>query len=177
MLTIQVSQKKTFKCNRNSNLHNLSLIDVCRYRTASFAGRRLEALGWGTIEFGGPLSQRLQKVSLEVTNQSHCEAAYPNKITSGQFCTYTPGKDTCNSDSGGPLMYAANTTGISLLYQIGITRYEWERFRLEQINDTISCIFSYGLYCAGSAPSINTKVTAYLDWIVSEARTANFCIQ
>lgn len=96
---------------------------MSRYRTASFAGRRVEALGWGTTSFGGPLSNRLQKVSLDVTNQSYCESAYPNKITSAQFCTYTPEKDTCNSDSGGPLMYTANTTGISLLYQIGITRY------------------------------------------------------
>lgn len=94
----------------------------CRYRTASFAGRRVEALGWGTTEFGGPLSNRLQKVNLEVTNKSSCESAYPNKITSAQFCTFTPGKDTCNSDSGGPLMYTENATGISLLYQIGITR-------------------------------------------------------
>lgn len=105
---------------------------------------------------GGPLSNRLQKVSLEITNQSSCESAYPNKITSAQFCTYTNGKDTCNSDSGGPLMYTTNTTGVNLLYQIGVT--------------------SYGLYCASSSPSVNTKVAAYLDWIINEARSANFCI-
>lgn len=127
MFTLQVSKiflgfnLSYFKC-RNSMVNVLSFVNIFRYRAASFAGRRVEALGWGTLEFGGPLSNRLQKVSLEVTNQSYCESAYPNKITSGQFCTYTPGKDTCNSDSGGPLMYTANTTGISLLYQIGITR-------------------------------------------------------
>lgn len=71
-----------------------------RYATASFANRQVEALGWGTIEFGGPVSNRLQKVSLEVTNHSSCESAYPNRITSAQFCTYSQGKDTCQSDSG-----------------------------------------------------------------------------
>lgn len=125
-----------------------------RYQSASFTGRRVEALGWGTTEYGGPLAHRLQKVTLDITNQTVCEAAYPNKITSGQFCTYTSGKDTCSSDSGGPLLY----TGVnSLIYQIGIT--------------------SYGLYCATSVPGVNTKVSTYLDWITDEARYAKFCIQ
>lgn len=132
------------------------IFEMERYQTTSFAGRRVEALGWGTTEFGGPLSNRLQKVSLDVINQSACESAYPNRITSGQFCTYTRGKDTCNSDSGGPQFFT-DVNGNNLLYQIGIT--------------------SYGLYCATSMPSVNTRVTAYLDWIVSEARYARFCVQ
>lgn len=127
-----------------------------KYQTATFEGRRVEALGWGTTEFGGPVSNRLRKVSLNVTSQSMCQAAYPNKINSGQFCTYSRGKDTCNSDSGGPLMYT-DTTGNNLLYQIGIA--------------------SYGLYCASTTPSVNTRVAAYLDWIMNEARYAIFCVQ
>lgn len=126
-----------------------------RYQAASFDGRRVEALGWGTVEYGGPVSNRLQKVALDVTSQTKCEAAYPNRITSGQFCTYTRNKDTCSYDSGGPLLYSdANN---NLLYQIGIT--------------------SFGVSCATSMPSVSTRVAAYLDWITSEARYAHFCVQ
>lgn len=57
-------------------------------------------LGWGTTEFGGPVSTKLQKVSLNVVNPSKCEAAYPDSITSGHICTFTQNKDTCSYDSG-----------------------------------------------------------------------------
>lgn len=108
------------------------------------------------MEYGGPVSNRLQKVSLDVQSQSKCENAYPNRITSGQFCTHTRNKDTCSYDSGGPLLYS-DPTGNNLLYQIGIT--------------------SFGVNCASSMPSVATRVAAYLDWIRSEARYARFCVQ
>ncbi|XP_055317480.1 venom serine protease-like [Sitodiplosis mosellana] len=127
-----------------------------KYQSASFEGRSVVALGWGTIEYGGPVSSRLQKVALDVTSQLKCEAAYPNRITSGQFCTYTRNKDTCSYDSGGPLLFS-DVTGNNLLYQIGIT--------------------SFGVNCASSMPSVSTRVAAYLDWITSEARYARFCVQ
>lgn len=59
-----------------------------------------ELLGWGTTEFGGPVSTRLQKVYLNVVDQSQCQAAYPDSITSSHICTFTRNKDTCSYDSG-----------------------------------------------------------------------------
>lgn len=112
-------------------------------------------MGWGTIEYGGPVSTRLQKVILDIVSQPKCEQSYPGSITSAQICTYARGKDTCSYDSGGPLLFTDTTN--SLLYQIGIT--------------------SYGLNCATSTPSVSTKVTSYLDWIVSETRYAQYCVQ
>lgn len=94
------------------------------------------------------------KVLLDVVEQSRCEAAYPDRITSAQICTYSPGKDTCNYDSGGPLMFT-DPTNDNTLYQIGIT--------------------SYGQACAASNPSVSTKVADYLDWIRQNAPYANFC--
>lgn len=73
---------------------------ISRFRTASFEGRRVEAIGWGTVEYGGPVSSRLLKVSLDVVNQTKCESSYPNSVTSAQLCTYSRNKDTCSYDSG-----------------------------------------------------------------------------
>lgn len=58
--------------------------------------------GWGQTEYTGPKSDVLLKVSLTVTTNNYCSQMHPSMIiTSNQMCTYTPGKDTCQSDSGG----------------------------------------------------------------------------
>lgn len=73
---------------------------VSRYEHESFIGR-VEALGWGTTSFGGTVSTKLQKVTLDVVENAQCQNAYPDTpITSAQICTYTPDKDTCGYDSG-----------------------------------------------------------------------------
>lgn len=117
----------------------------------TFVGRILEAAGWGTLEFGGPVSSKLMKVPLNVVDISKCATAYPNSITTSQVCTYTSGKDTCNLDSGGPLFYTDNGT----LYEIGI--------------------ISYGTACASSKPSVNTMISQYLEWIRQRTPNAVYC--
>lgn len=82
------------------SLKNIFFFQISRFRTASFEGRRVEAIGWGTVEHGGPVSSRLLKVSLDVVNQTKCESSYPNSVTSAQLCTYSRNKDTCSYDSG-----------------------------------------------------------------------------
>lgn len=57
--------------------------------------RAVEATGWGTLEFGGPLSTTLQKVSLNVISNENCETQYPAAITPQQMCTFRRNKDTC----------------------------------------------------------------------------------
>lgn len=125
-----------------------------RYRTASFVNRRVEALGWGTTEFGGPISTKLLKVALDVVDLSRCQSAYPGRVTDAQVCTYAPNRDTCSYDSGGPLLFT-DTVGNGLVYQVGIT--------------------SYGEACATSRPSVSTRITAYLDWIRSATPDAVYC--
>lgn len=59
-------------------------------------------LGWGQTEFTGPKSDVLQKVSLQVTDIDYCASMHPTMLINfNQICTYAPGKDTCQSDSGG----------------------------------------------------------------------------
>lgn len=128
-----------------------------RYRYASFVGRQAEALGWGTIEFGGPISSRLLKVQLDVVDQSRCENAYSQSFTSAQVCTFTRNKDTCSQDSGGPLIITDTSNNNNLLYQIGIT--------------------SFGVHCASSMPSVSTRITSYLDWIEKVTPLAKYCVQ
>lgn len=61
-----------------------------------FSGDDVIATGWGTTEFGGPVSDYLRKVDLTVLSNSDekCVSAYP-KIQDSQLCAYKEGKDTC----------------------------------------------------------------------------------
>ncbi|KAM3956826.1 venom serine protease [Aphomia sociella] len=116
-------------------------------------GNKVTVLGWGTLFPGGPVSNVLRKVDLDIMSQNQCKARVPS-LTSQQICTYTPGKDACQDDSGGPLLYTDPSTG--LLFNIGVV--------------------SYGRFCASQGePGVNTRVSAYLSWIVNNTPGANYC--
>ncbi|XP_052862909.1 venom serine protease-like [Anopheles cruzii] len=118
--------------------------------TATFAGSVVVATGWGTLDFGSPASKVLQKVSLNVITQQSCQSQMPN-ILASHICTYTPGRDTCQYDSGGPLYL---TSG-GYLYLVGVV--------------------NYGVGCATSKPSVSARVTSYLSWIQSNTPGVSYC--
>lgn len=76
-----------------------------------------------------------------------CQTDLPNeRILGSNICTYTPGKDTCQFDSGGPLLWMNPSN--RRLYLTGIV--------------------SFGVGCGSDNPAVNTRVSSYLDWIVSK---------
>lgn len=54
----------------------------------------IQLSGWGLTSFGGKKATKLQKVNLNVINPEDCKKKEP-KVTNGNICTYTPGKDSC----------------------------------------------------------------------------------
>ncbi|KAM8978101.1 transmembrane protease serine 6 [Sarcophilus harrisii] len=62
--------------------------------------------GWGALQEGGPSSNTLQKVDVELIQQDLCNEAYRYQITPQMLCAgYRRGKkDACQGDSGGPLV-------------------------------------------------------------------------
>ncbi|KAM7325652.1 hypothetical protein ACRRTK_015905 [Alexandromys fortis] len=71
---------------------------------------------------------------------SVCHSAYPHKITRNMFCVgfLEEEKDSCEDDSGGPLV----------------------------CNEELQGIVSWGTSCGKDRkPGVNTKVCNYLDWI------------
>ncbi|XP_058461900.1 venom serine protease-like [Malaya genurostris] len=115
-----------------------------------FKNLQVDVAGWGTTSFGGQQSTTLRRATLNVIANENCNVQYVN---SKKLCTYAPGKDTCQFDSGGPLYLR----GVQNMYTIGI--------------------ISYGGVCAGSTPSVNTRITAFLDWIRSKTGDAIFCVK
>ncbi|CAH2057359.1 unnamed protein product, partial [Iphiclides podalirius] len=115
-----------------------------KFLNKDFAGSKVTVLGWGTLFPGGPTSPTLQKVDVDVISQQVCQRQVP-ALTPRQMCTFTPGKDSCQDDSGGPLLYTDPSNG--LLYSVGIV--------------------SYGAFCASNSPAVNARVTTLLDWVVA----------
>nr|QRN45226.1 silk gland serine protease [Tineola bisselliella] len=126
-----------------------------KFRGSSFADTYVTALGWGTSFFGGPTSNTLQKVRLRVISDSTCQAKGVSDVTPRQLCTFEPHKDTCQFDSGGPLLYTDANNGLE--YNIGIV--------------------SLGDFCATSKPAVNTRVTDIMDWITYNSPDATYCIK
>lgn len=106
-----------------------------------YENRIVEAVGWGTTSYGGVQPSALQKVTLRVIPQQSCVNYYGSKITYSQICTYEYRKDSCQLDSGGPIFLYEN----GVVYLVGI--------------------ISYGTSCGSGAPSVNTRITYYADWI------------
>ncbi|XP_033225818.1 venom serine protease 34-like [Belonocnema kinseyi] len=119
----------------------------------SFSGAVVEILGWGTTEFAGPTSNILQKAKVSVINLSKCLNTFPNLVDS-QMCTLGQGTDACQFDSGGPVLWENPTSG--RLVSVGI--------------------ISYGIACGTKNPSVNTRVGAFVDWILSVTPDANYCM-
>jgi secreted trypsin-like serine protease len=121
---------------------------VCLPRKSppSYENIKSTVTGWGTLNYGGELSDTLQEVEVTTMTNSACSSGTlydPSWITDNMICAADDGKDACQGDSGGPLI--AKETGESYS-QIGVV--------------------SWGIGCAGAnAPGVYSRVTSKLDWI------------
>ena len=89
-------------------------------------GAMFRVFGWGRTTQGGTASDVLRQVDVPLADCS----AYPGEITNTMFCAGTPGKDSCQGDSGGGL------------YADGL----------------LAGIVSWGEGCAGPKPGVYTNV-------------------
>ncbi|XP_049643041.1 kallikrein-13-like isoform X3 [Suncus etruscus] len=85
--------------------------------------------------------QALQCVNIEIRSDEECRQVYPGKITLNMLCAGTQegGKDSCEGDSGGPLL----------------------------CNGTLHGIISWGDFPCGqpNRPGVYTRVPRYISWI------------
>ncbi|XP_040570873.2 proclotting enzyme [Lepeophtheirus salmonis] len=115
-------------------------------RNKFFTGQEALAIGWGQQYFGGPFSDVLLQVKVNVWAQEPCTRNYARKnrnITREMLCAGNGGRDSCGGDSGGPL---------NCLNEKGV----WE----------LCGVISFGFRCALTEyPGVYVRVTQYIDWI------------
>ncbi|PRD31714.1 UNVERIFIED_CONTAM: Clotting factor B [Trichonephila clavipes] len=109
-------------------------------------------------DHGGEHQENLHEVTVPIVSTDDCALAY-SRIKSAAFLARGSthvlcaglkegGKDSCKSDSGGPLM-------------IPLSNDSW----------TVIGIVSFGYRCAEPGfPGVYTRVTHYLEWIYSNTQ-------
>ncbi|XP_055606240.1 CLIP domain-containing serine protease B4-like [Uranotaenia lowii] len=112
--------------------------------------------GWGYTDHESDPNAKLEPsryklyTILEIADQQKCKTAYARNqranLDNGQYCTTGKrGQDTCNGDSGGPLMKEIAEQGRH--YQVGIVSFGPRR-------------------CGLGLPGVNTRIEPYYRWIV-----------
>jgi trypsin len=89
------------------------------------AGATVTAIGFGTTQDGGSISNTLQEVNLEMVDWNTCQKAYgANLDRQSMICAAGNGKDSCQGDSGGPLLYNGVVVGmVSFGYGCAVQTY------------------------------------------------------
>ena len=111
----------------------------------------LIALGWGhTVASRGPRATFLQQTKLGYVPNDIClqsrenSISYQGRIHEDMMCTFAPGRDTCNGDSGGPVIVPGSIPADDV--QVGIV--------------------SWGEDCADPIfPGVASRVSHSYDWI------------
>jgi len=116
------------------------------------AGTECIAVGWGKSKKYPKQrsSKRLKEAILPLVSRQECKSAFNFTITKNQMCAgYKDGRsDSCDGDSGGPLLCLAKTSSGERWIVYGITSFG--------SNDGCGIAGRYGVY---------TKVNNYSDWI------------
>ncbi|XP_050354197.1 melanization protease 1-like [Nymphalis io] len=133
----------------HKNVAPICLPVLSKLRNVTLVGKVGTIAGWGTTE-DGTKSFPLRKVDIPILPTSACYEQNP-ETTPNQFCAGELGKDSCNGDSGGPLMVENQVNGKFKMIQYGIV--------------------SYGpKICGSAAPGVYTNLVSYMDWILSNMR-------
>jgi len=156
-----VEEVRTLSYNPETGENDLALVRIgapgarglprVSFASPPETSRSVTAIGWGAITEGGPTSAVLRQVTVPVWDQVQCAASYTQadagrRITDSMVCAGGEGKDSCQGDSGSPLL--AGTSGSS---QVGIV--------------------SFGVGCGRKDfPGVYTRVDRYLEWIKSNTK-------
>jgi secreted trypsin-like serine protease len=80
---------------------NVAFVKLNMDESYPAAGATSRTMGWGTTSSGGSSSNVLLEVDLPVISNELCAQKYPNDpIFPSSICTFQPGKDSCQGDSG-----------------------------------------------------------------------------
>lgn len=134
---------------------------ICLPQTAedlnrNYDGENCTVVGWGRTENGTSSDKKL-KVAIPVVPLRECSAPYRNLgmiVSSKQICAGGQAdKDSCNGDSGGPLMREVVDSERNRRWmQLGLV--------------------SYGTSRCGQPgfPGVYTRISEYMDWIVANIK-------
>ncbi|XP_015184241.1 PREDICTED: venom serine protease, partial [Polistes dominula] len=137
--------------------YSMKVGPVClpfNYMTRNLTNETVTALGWGKLRYNGQNSKVLRKVDLHVITREQCETHYGAAIANANLlCTFDVGRDACQNDSGGPILWRSPTTDNLIL--VGVV--------------------NFGRTCADDAPGGNARVTSFMEFIHNATIGETYC--
>ena len=153
---VKVINHKAYNKPKNSINNDISLIeldaDVTEYEPIPIVddgsygkgGATALSIGWGnTINRGIGPATVLQEITVPILTNEACQERYFSTIGEGKVCSGEDAGSSCDGDSGGPVVGIDAVSGQYVL--IGI--------------------HSYGGYSCLVKPAVQTRVSAYREWI------------
>ncbi|KAL4112928.1 hypothetical protein QTP88_016643 [Uroleucon formosanum] len=131
----------------NQFIQPICLPILLQHRATSLVEFELSLAGWGSTMLSQS-SDSLMEVELPVVENSECKQKYSIfdiDIDDTQLCAGIKGRDGCNGDSGGPLMWPNG----SQYYLVGVMNF-----------GHVNCAKT-------SIPGIYARVTSFLEWIAN----------
>ena len=120
------------------------LVSINTNTSIPAVGELVTAIGFGATSYLGALSSTLQKMSVPASTPEACSTAYNAQVanTTIKFCAGGGLVDSCNGDSGGPLLNGDGST------------------------DLLVGLVSSGFKCAIEGfPGVYTRISGVLDFI------------
>ncbi|XP_015171014.1 PREDICTED: uncharacterized protein LOC107063621 [Polistes dominula] len=144
-------------------VYNEFVIPICmphgNLLEKNYIGEMAIVAGWGINDIETLRSSKLlQTVMMPIQDTEKCIESYKNraKISDQQICVGgIIGEDSCNGDSGGPLMKVETVDELPKYYLIGIVS-----FGVKECGNTTS-------------PGVYTRVSRYINWILNNIKLFN----
>ena len=132
----------------DSNAKVIRLADQSFFDSNISAGTTLKVSGWGAMQSGGGIADKLMQVEVPYVTNEVCNSseAYNGGVQDTEMCAgfKQGGKDSCQGDSGGPLVIEQNGEFI----QVGVVSW----------GEGCALADKYGVYA---------NVASLNDWIVN----------
>jgi len=113
-----------------------------------YVGQEATVTGWGRVSTNGPGSPVLKEADVTVISDKDCKAKLRKKfrVDSSHICAMAPGENSCEGDSGGPLIVEENG--------------RWTLVGVVNGGPPGGCVDVQPQY-----PAVYSRVTEVMDWI------------
>ncbi|GFG39796.1 hypothetical protein Cfor_01711 [Coptotermes formosanus] len=102
-----------YQLSANLSLERASVDVIALSKSAVVAGSQCTFTGWGSDTWNGPVSDVLEKASLNIVSRDSCNIQLDPYVQVDQICAEgREGSNACFLDEGGPLVCGGQLSGI-----------------------------------------------------------------